>query len=196
MATTALFVEILVVGMEALVWVTLIILALGGGSSVKWVLNALDQQSAMMTPMVLGLAYVLGVLMDRAADSLLHKIDKKVHGAIKHPASVSVMRFTVQMESPATAAFLDYVRSRLRISRTTSLNLILIILAATGFSLSPSCKFNRHSILIPTFSLGLPFLALSIFAWVRIAQTYNERLQEAYNLTLERRPAKPASAQA
>ena len=127
--------------------------------------------------------------MGSGVDSLLHAIDKRMREEGDVP--VPQMRLTIQLESEHMAQFLDYIRSRLRIARTTSLNLVLIMCCAAALAWSPKCPPGiRGRILPPVLSVGLLLLVLSIFAWFRIFSTYDKRLRQAYEIVLKRRPVK------
>src|SRR4051794_4266863 len=70
LATTALVSEILVVGLEAEAWLAILVLAVFGSD---WVdLGGLKGWEALVTILVVAGAYVLGILIDRLADSALH----------------------------------------------------------------------------------------------------------------------------
>src|SRR2546427_1690924 len=67
MATTALFVEILIIGLETAVWLCLLILTYVGPVNVDP--QGLKEWSTLLTALALAAAYVLGILVDRASDS-------------------------------------------------------------------------------------------------------------------------------
>ncbi len=67
MATTALFAEILIVGLGASVWLSLLVLTFTGPLQVH--IQAVESWSTLITALILAAAYALGVLVDRVADS-------------------------------------------------------------------------------------------------------------------------------
>jgi hypothetical protein len=70
MSTTTVFVEILIIGLEAMVW-------LGMALGIHWDTGLMmdfykrnQSWSALLTPLMLALVYIAGIIVDRAADSL------------------------------------------------------------------------------------------------------------------------------
>jgi hypothetical protein len=116
MATTALVTEILIVGLEAETWVIMLVLAAFG---TEWIdLDAVDGWEALVTVLVLAGAYVLGIVVDRVADSTF--------GWLRGPdrPGFARKRLEVLHTSPGMAPFLEYQRSRLRVARGTLFNMI------------------------------------------------------------------------
>ena len=135
MATTAVVAEILIVGLEAAAWISLLVFAAFG---TDWVhrkdLETASHWVALETVVVLAVAYALGILIDRLADDAHGVLKRRFRGRpVKKPAKIPVMRMTVLHEGGAMSTFVDYQRSRFRIARATVLNLALLALAAIWF---------------------------------------------------------------
>ena len=120
MATTALFVELLVVGLQAEAWLILLTVTLLGPFPMPW--DRLEKWTALLTIVAVGVAYVLGIIVDRLADVVT---EFALRPGDRQTQSVPRMRLRVMKESEALAAFLDYQRSRVRIARGTVANLAL-----------------------------------------------------------------------
>lgn len=180
MATTAIFAELLVVGLQVLAWLTIVVLGVAKKEAV--IPAGLGDWSTLITLLIVALAYVLGVLMDRISDSVFKLIEHEPVQKEGDPP-VSVKRLTVASRSEPVSRFLEYVRSRLRIARATSLNLALTTLAV-AFWLAR----KNHGPWRVVVALVLGAIAASIALWVarRISKTYYERLTEAYELLLEK----------
>jgi uncharacterized membrane protein len=85
----------------------------------------------------------------------------------------------VMSKSEELTRFLEYVRSRMRLARSTGLNLILITISAAVLLWTSSFGWLE---IMAAVAGGLVLSLLSAFAWVRISRTYYERLAQAYNI--------------
>lgn len=184
MSTTAIFAEILIIGLQATVWIALLVLSFLPKGSINP--GALDGWEALTTVFVLAAAYTLGIVVDRIADSAygrLRKIwDKEEKGKGKRKKNlpdVSIMRLRVMEKEDGKARFIDYQRSRLRVARATVLNVALVFL--TGVYYLGRADMSKPA--IATFSVALLIvLAGSLFAAERIHRAYMNRLVEAYEM--------------
>lgn len=201
MATTALFVEILIVGLEAAVWLVLLGLTLAGSPAPGWselekYAKAYKDWATLVTAGVLGAAYVVGIIVDRLAETAHRWFEGTRPGTLINwycgrgshwygfPARVAEMRLAVMNESEGIAGFLDYQRSRVRIVRATVVNVALALLfAGTYVAGLPKGVPMLWSVLAP----GLLLLAASVYASEQIHAAYLERLSDAYCL-LKHRP--------
>lgn len=199
MTSTTIFAEILVVGLQAAVWLGLLFLLIADlkGINTKAVLDiavGLKEWAFLITVFVIGLAYTLGIVVDRLADSAVSYLEEKLFSdkerrdqthkdlrkdalIVKLPSSVGLMRMRVMSKSPEMTKFLEYIRSRMRIARSTTFNLVPTIIAAILFA-----RPQNYLWLMVTYHGGLILLALSVFVSHRIAESYYARLSEAYGL--------------
>jgi 8-oxo-dGTP pyrophosphatase MutT (NUDIX family) len=177
-ATTAVVAEILIAGLEASAWVSLLVLAIFG---TDWIdLSALDSWQALVTIVVLAAAYVLGILVDRAADSLHNKLgDWRAPRPVDKPAGIPRMRMVVLREGGAISTFVDYQRSRLRVARATVLNLLLALPVAVGFLLA---RTDAGWWTAAAAALIAVSALLAELACRRIDYAYVTRLSDAYRL--------------
>ena len=187
MNTTAIFAELLVAGLLALVWLALVVLSFTRvtGSDAAAFASQMKDWASLISVFVLGFAYALGIIVDRVADSLFHRVDRGIrrrHLDKKLP-SAAEMRLCVMADADKLAGFLDYIRSRQRITRSASLNLLLISLASAVFL----TRRSSAGILwvSSTAIAALALAALSLFAWERISETYYKRLAQSYTLLKE-----------
>ncbi|HSK89333.1 MAG TPA: hypothetical protein VK880_13300 [Anaerolineales bacterium] len=131
MATTVLIAEILIIGMQSLIWLACLVIAV---FDLSWFdLQALKGWEPLATLLILAVAYSLGVLIDRTSDSLFWRIDKHIRKKEipgNFPA-VWQMRLLITSKDDGIANFLEYIRSRLRIARSTTFNITLTIIAGT-----------------------------------------------------------------
>lgn len=169
MATTAVFAEIIVVGLQAEAWLVLLVLLVAGLPS--WETGTLSSWAALVTFAVVALSYVLGIVVDRLADSAYRLFRQGT------PA-VGPMQLRVRHESEQLAKFLDYQRSRWRIARGTVLNLAVGTPIAVLFAV---VRTDWSSGQVVALAVGLVVaLAASALAGREISRAWMKRLGEAY----------------
>jgi hypothetical protein len=178
MATTAVFAEILLVGVQALIWMALaagVVLGPERLAALDWA--AIDSWAGLLSLVVLGIAYAAGVVVDRLADSFFDRVlAPRLLGP--RPDGNGKRRLYVRHHGGDMTTFLDYVRSRVRITRSTAFNLLLITLFGTWLVPDGAAK-------LLVACVGLSAFGLTIFAWVRIDSTWNDRLGQAYAIARE-----------
>lgn len=144
--TTDLFVEIIIIGIGALIWLTLLIFICFGYSWI-WVdpIELPSMFSSVITLVLfLAIAYVLGIIVDRVADRIFEivkpRVKNKCYESEKIDPKKSVdydNRRYIYERSEVLVDMLLYGRSRLRICRGWAFNAVLIwfftnILFVTG----------------------------------------------------------------
>ncbi|MDX6474842.1 MAG: hypothetical protein QOH95_353 [Gaiellaceae bacterium] len=173
MATTALVSEILIIGLEAEAWLTVLVLAVFGSS---WAdVGALKGWEALVTILVLATAYVLGILVDRLADSSLRPWTRG-----KDRPGFALERLVVLHRSVGIGPFLEYQRSRVRIARGTLFNVIPAGVSVAALIASSSTVDRRWLLAVPVVTLAL--FALTLFATRRINKAYEKRLVQSYRI--------------
>jgi 8-oxo-dGTP pyrophosphatase MutT (NUDIX family) len=179
MVTTAVVAEIVVAGLEALAWISLVVLAVFG---VDWLdPSELEHWVALVTLLVLATAYVLGVLTDRAADSLMLWLGDTLGARpVDKPAEIERMRLELMSEETAAFKFLDYQRTRMRVARATVFNLFALVPALTAFLIAQTTAGRGVVIgaaLVAAFAGVLAYVACR-----RIEFAYLQGLSEAYRI--------------
>lgn len=198
MATTAIFAEILIVGLQVEAWIALIVLDVFGDD---WIDSGrLSDFAALVTILVLATAYILGILIDRVADSFFSTIEWKRAGvwlnrvfgkcsqSLRTPEKVSIMRLTVMKDGGEIGSFLDYQRSRMRIARGTVLNLAI----AWPFLVDLVAKQAGWRWGVAAAVVAAAALVLALYASERVKAAWIHRLIEAYELLV---PQKERDAQ-
>jgi len=174
MNTTLLFVEIFIAGVQGLIWVVLLTLTLTG---YQWVINLKFQEignwSFLISALIFSFAYSLGIIIDRTVNTLYHRWDKKI-GSQYFPAqakSLSVVRF--QLENEYLNKQLEYVRTRLRIARASSLNYLLITIFS--ITLISSLDFltwvQKWRYCIVTAVIGALLILMFVASWASLTRT-------------------------
>ena len=181
MSTTSLFVEILIIGLQALVWVGLLICAKWNFSTIVEILEDYKEFSALFTTFLLSIAYVLGIFIDRLADNF-YKIFRYSGRTNNLDLKVGEMRLHIMHNSEGIAKFLEYQRHRLRIARATVLNLLITSIAGIICYLRHSTSIKAF-IVILIIVLAIIILGISILITGYIDKAQMSRLEEAYQIT-------------
>jgi hypothetical protein len=180
--TTAVFAEIIVVGLEAEAWIALIVLAIWGPD---WVdLDALEPWSALVTILVMAAAYALGIIVDRLADRLVTAVAKTLANSQDADAvTFEEQRLRVLKESDGMAKFLDYQRSRQRVARGTIVNAACTIPAVIAFLWVQTDASGWW--VAGGASVAALVLLGAAYANERIFKAYTKNLETAYRLARE-----------
>jgi hypothetical protein len=196
MTTTAVFAEMLVAGIEAMVWIALIVLAIAQPCEADIQrLAPLKDWVALITAILLAIAYGLGAVIDRVSDSLFDwRINKWVttllannerawketeseEEARKKKAHIRWLRLQVLARGDDVTEFMDYTRSRFRVARATTINLALTTIAIEAFLMrctrASPWQISMSVVLLASLTL------LSAFAAIRIRQTHDTWLTQA-----------------
>jgi len=189
MSLTALFAELAIVGLQAAIWMVLAVMALTGPEVID--LNALSRP-VVWIPLV-AFMYVIGIAVDRAIDQLIfrrleHRIRRDVicrYSGKDVPLSRiteewDLVRLNVLSSQKGLHRMFDYTRSRLRIMRASSVNILLIAVGAT-FNIV-RWKLLPTSGAVVCGGLGFVVSALCFYAWWVLASGYNH---SAYRLALK-----------
>ena len=161
-------------GVEALIWVVLVALTIAQPSKADYqAIAKLHNWATPIAPVLLAVAYALGIVVDRVADSLF----KKIFGKSSDPAD---LRLKVLARGDKVTDFLEYIRSKIRVARVTTLNLVAITVAM-GFFLA-LCTSASCTQFFATMAVLLALTGASLFTTLRIGKTYDTRLQQAVAL--------------
>ena len=183
-STTSLIAELLVAGLLALVWVAILVMVVAGAAPLKWFMGAIAKQQGVFIPLFLAFAYVFGVGIDRLSDYMFDVADKSLQLQFheQNEGRDAVIQ-VYERADDRTINFLEYLRGRIRVSRSAALNLSLIvvmtIVLARGRNF-PGRTFSRVVVIKSVCIVVIPLIALAGFAWYRISRSYYERLKQTY----------------
>ena len=171
-------------------------LALFSAFGTQWIdLADVKDFAVLLTVVVLAFAYVLGIIVDRLADTVLDRFEqtrrgKRIKGRmsknrkLSKPAKVATMRMTVMHESEGMGRFLDYQRSRWRIARATVVNLAIAGPVAALYLAVGTDEGWLWALVPPACALVL--IPVTYFAGVRIQDAWVGRLADAYSIVTAR----------
>lgn len=179
MNTTSLYVELIIIGAQVIAW---LLLFLDRTSlSVIWKL-ANETENGFLLIVCLISAYILGLLFDRIADLVYHKLEKN----IKHKSGMEAKSSILIEETEKMREHQFYTRSKYRILRATSINIPLITLAGL-VNLQCAGELNVVYGLIAYF-VCLILTAISVWSSIDTLTKFFDlaKLIELYNIKSNR----------
>ena len=117
METTALYVEYIVIGLETLFWIMMSMFIIIGNSFVQIVKYCIS--NILPSIIVIVVCYVLGLVTDRIADNLFEKRRKSIKENFEFTAQTSIAIW----ENYSNSAYANFTLSRIRILRSTTINI-------------------------------------------------------------------------
>lgn len=182
MSTTAIFVELLLTGLQAAIWLSLVILSVLG---FDWIHpERLKGFEAMLTVLLLPIVYPLGVLVDYLADQLFRKWELKIRAEWIQDQTQTALKLLIQTKDPALATLLSYFKSRIRISRSSALNFALITIMSVAFTII-RCRavtgFPFWRTLLLEILLGAALTGLAMMSWHGINRTFFKSVVRGYD---------------
>ena len=135
MNTSLVFAELIIIGFEGGIWLAISCATLFGPENLSRFLSYFEKWELLVVVLLLALTYVVGIVIDRFADSRFrrqeHKLDEEIVGGM--PVSIPVMRFSLGTQNDFLNQQLEYTRMRMRIVRASTVNSILIALSLSAF---------------------------------------------------------------
>jgi hypothetical protein len=184
MSTTALFVELLVIGLETLIWLALLVSSLFGLDWVSHMGTAFEKAGVFATVAMVSLAYLVGIIVDEICDSLIEPWATRIRSSVQEEDQPEMwdMQAYVFTHSEEATAQLGYMRSRLRILRSSIFNIALIGVFALIFlwTRAPVARSLKPSLTWFISIAGLVTVGLTLFVYWRITLSYWLRARSIY----------------
>lgn len=186
MTTTNLFFELAIVGVQATIWCGLLVASFVNFKELKPGFD-LNDWELLATALYLTAAYTLGIIVDRFSDTVFYwdclspkkyllQFDRIRTETNTAPPDDQIR---VLFHEAKDSELLDFVRSRLRVLRGTTLNFLLITIAGVVF------LCNREAGTLPIVAAGfagaLATLA-SAYAMGSTECTYDKRIRQIHLL--------------
>lgn len=179
MTTTALFVELVVIGAGAMFWLGLLIL---NAVDAYW----LDWERAISIPvliMLLPVTYTIGIIVDRLSDRIFRRWDGPICDSIfeKREDYHRARTYVYTHATREIVNLFEYGRSRLRVCRSWSLNFAVLAIMALIFlwsRLDNIAASTRAGISLIVFLLLITAAISSWYAWRMLATNDYRRLVE------------------
>jgi hypothetical protein len=189
MNTTNLFVELIVIGIGAAIWITLFVFSFLGYTWAptpdKWF------SFAVLIPTV-SVIYVLGIIVDRLADSSFEKLWSKTirNKWFQNIDEYYRARRLIYKSSERIGDLLEYGRSRMRISRGWAFNAALIFVGFNLFMALQSPHFDSKLLVWIVGAVALALLTYgAYFSWLSIIVTEYRKVKEHTEFVNGQRPS-------
>lgn len=203
MGTTTLLVEIVIIGFQVLIWISLILFTTWG---YDWVnLSNLKDWTGLIAIGFLAMSYTLGIIFDSIVASLLsvwnyrafYLLPPLINGRMVEMLDAidesdrtppSVMKSRIRSTDPTTYDYLEKTFNQGRLLRSTGVNLLLISMTSIIFTATQNGIIWKQIIFI--IAILIPLSGLSIWAWVKFRRNYYYELKIAHDLWLSKNPQK------
>ena len=186
MSTTALFIELLITGVQAAIWLALLILCLFG---FDWVNpERLKGFEVMFAVILLPIVYPAGIFIDYLADRLFNPWEMKIRKAYNLKNTQTALKLLVEIKDQTLASHFTYIRSRIRISRSSALNFALLTISSVCFTvirLRNIPGFPFWKTLLLEVIMGLSLTALAALAWREINHSNYKWVVRGYNINTD-----------
>ena len=179
MNTTTLFAEILIIGIQALIWITMIVLSIFGFDWINEIKPDLKDWSSIVAILLMAVGYTIGIIIDRIAyvffqivkpQNLLMKCNK-VENWSKNAHNKQILAVYTGV------SLIQYIRSKIRIIRSTTINLIFILLASALFVNQLTEKIGISKTIL-AFSLLLILIFTCVFTQAILEISYKARIDQ------------------
>ncbi|HHW78630.1 MAG TPA: hypothetical protein GX399_16605 [Xanthomonadaceae bacterium] len=183
MSTTAVIVEHLISGLQAAVWLALLLLASLGYDWIKF--DQLKDITAQLTFLMLTVVYPLGIFIDDVADFLFEYWSKRIRskrfeleGIHLNERDVTAFQVLQDTKDDFLRSYFSYIRMRIRISRSASLNFGVCTLATIVFTVVRIPYTLK--VLLVEFIVGAAFTSLAVWAWYRVSDIFAKQISRAF----------------
>lgn len=179
--------ELVLIGFQVLIWVFLLVLAVFG---YNWIdLGSVLQWSTQLSVGLIGVAYMFGLIFDKAVSSLPYRwiIGGSGLSKIGDMPSPLTMRMEILNKKPEIYEVLEKRVNQHRLVRSTVFNLALISLSALVFFVV-QIGFNLRVFTVFLF-LSVMFVSLALFTGRRSAETLYFELVHSYKTVNPSNPA-------
>jgi hypothetical protein len=169
MKTTELFAELLIIGLGALVWIAFLVVTFFGTDPLKQILDGEQISPGFSLLVIISLAYVLGIILDRAYLPLWSAIESYLMRKNGINSVEAYYDFQVKVAgtgSEEVMAFLEYYISRIRILRATTVNFGIIAIVAV-FAFKDQC-----TVVLFLFSSAVILAVTAFAAYYQLGNKY------------------------
>lgn len=177
MSVTLILVEILAIGLQTLLSLSLIVINYYHINLVN-LLTIKDSNLTILIPFIISASYSLGVIIDRISDTILGYLFNEIlnaYGKTIKDSDHKADKLRVMYHVGSLETFLDYQRSRIRIARSTGFNALLFSIATFNLNIK-----SNHAYIICVISFAVSLL--SGYCWFEINKKYRQRLASTISI--------------
>lgn len=183
MSTTEIILEHLISGIQASIWLGLALLTAFGYDWMSW--EFIKDMPTELTLSLIAVIYPIGIFIDELADYFSQSFTKKVRESViqkniadkkltKNDAgNIKIAYILKNTNDDFLKVYFGYIRTRIRIARASSLNLLLITIALAIFLNYRTLVSTADILVAAAFSLILTCLAA--FVWYQVTRTFVQK---------------------
>ena len=183
MSTTALFVDLLIIGIQVATWLILLIFTVFG---YNWFsLDYIKERETVIAVVLLPMFYPVGIFIDNLADYILNSWREKIWEKYDSSKKQTVSRLLTTLKDDRLSDYFDYVRIRIRISRSSALNFTLITILSVIFTLTRLGTVlgdSKWTVVAFELVIGAFFIGLAIYSWFSITDTFYRKLKQGWEM--------------
>lgn len=165
MATTQLYVELIIIGLESAIGLYFVLINILGADKIKSLLTDLNTMPAIV--IFVGIFYILGLIFDRFSDLVFQRWENRLRkrSGLQAKSVMLLLLKTNQYD------FLMFTRNRIRIIRSTAINTIFILITALIYILK-NVQAHRVSLIMFSLLFGLFIFIICILSYKQITMNY------------------------
>lgn len=168
----------MIAGVQMLIWLILLAFCL---FPYDWLtLARTDLDYAVLSVIAISFIYPLGIILDHMADRLLRKPEESIRKSIPG-GEKSMSLLLTKINSTIIADQFDYIRTRIRITRSATVNFFLITVvtaALTLLKLGVNCSSLK--IVGAEVIIGVTLTWLAYASWSLLNKTYFQKISNRY----------------
>ncbi len=184
MSTTSLIIEFFIIGLQALIWLLMLVLCFFDFNWVHF------DFSKLLSPIVViflaPIVYPIGLFIDDVADLLSEYWKKKIKQNEEiNNDSLNGFRLLFLSKDEWLRKYLDYIRIRIRLSRSTALNSLIIAFIFPAFTWVRLRDYVGESTIVIIFLEIIFFLfltSLAALSWRSFTKNFYRRIKEGYEV--------------
>ncbi len=182
MNTTSLFVELFITGGQVTIWLFLFILSFTHGEFSR--LFQFKEPGIIYLILALTVAYPLGVMFDNLTDLILSPLDARIARKLTGGFRYSMWELVVKAKNERLLDYFEYVRRRIRITRSAIFNFPLITISLISYTSSNAdiLADSLSRIRLIEAIIGTIVTALAISNWINLTQKFRKQIINAYKL--------------
>lgn len=176
MNTTAIVIEHLIIGIETALWIVFFVLGLYGYSWIP-VLTLPSQVFFIMLSVLV--VYPLGVFMDEFSDWFFHKQSLRIRRLYVFDERLTAFQLLVTLKDSSTSQYFQYLRSRIRLARSSAVNFLFLTAAVIFFTVrqySSTLGQTLAGVILIEAMIGAIVIFLALFSWWRVSHTFAKRI--------------------
>lgn len=180
MRTTSIVVEHLAIGVQTSLWIALAVAACFG---YDWMLTLAPFTQMIVVALALFVVYPVGIFMDEFSDFVFHRWSLTIRRKYIHDDTQTTFALLIHLKDPSTAQYFQYLRSRIRIARSSFVNFLLLTGVSVIFTIQ---QFSEQlgglttPVIIAETIVGILLTMLAFFSWRRVSHTFAKRIQWGY----------------